>query len=43
MREQEPLMKKLKMLFLFNPLTEWIDTTHAMRLYMHNKSIEEGP
>ncbi|KAI3575816.1 phosphatidylserine decarboxylase-domain-containing protein [Fusarium oxysporum f. sp. albedinis] len=37
-----PLGKKLKLLFLFNHITEWIDTTHAMRLYMHNKSLEKG-
>ncbi|EHK98244.1 putative C2 domain-containing protein C31G5.15 [Glarea lozoyensis 74030] len=41
-REQEPVLKKLKLLALFNPLTEWLDTTHAMRLYIHNKSIKEG-
>jgi hypothetical protein len=35
-------MKKLKLILLFNPLMEWLDTTHAMRLYMHNKAIEEG-
>ncbi|KAK7394019.1 hypothetical protein QQX98_013197 [Neonectria punicea] len=41
-REQEPLLKKLKLLLLFNPLTEWLDTTHLMRLYIHNKSVREG-
>ncbi|KAF5696382.1 phosphatidylserine decarboxylase, partial [Fusarium mundagurra] len=41
-REIIPLGKKLKLLFLFNHITEWIDTTHAMRLYMHNKSLEKG-
>ncbi len=41
-REQQPLMKKLKMVLLFNPLTEWLDTTHAMRLYIHNESLKEG-
>jgi hypothetical protein len=35
-------MKKLKLILLFNPLMEWLDTTHAMRLYMHSKAIEEG-
>lgn len=42
MREQQPLGKKLKLLLLFNPLTTWLDTTHAMRLYMHNSAIKEG-
>jgi phosphatidylserine decarboxylase len=42
MREQQPLWKKLKLFALFNPLTEWIDTTHAMRLYLHNKNIDVG-
>jgi len=41
-REQQPLTKKLRLLLLFNPLTEWIDTTHAMRLYIHNKSLKKG-
>ncbi|KAI1371459.1 putative phosphatidylserine decarboxylase [Hypoxylon crocopeplum] len=42
MREQQPLTKKMKLLFLFNPLTDWIDTTHLMRLWIHNKSIRKG-
>lgn len=41
-REQQPLIKKLKLLALFNPLTEWIDTTHAMRLHMHKESLDQG-
>jgi phosphatidylserine decarboxylase len=41
-REQQPLFKKLKLILLFNPLTEWIDTTHAMRLYLHESSLDEG-
>ena len=41
-REQEPLTKKLKLMFLFNPLTEWIDTTHAMRMFLHSKSVQAG-
>jgi phosphatidylserine decarboxylase len=42
MREQQPLGKKLKLFLLFNPITEWLDTTHAMRLYIHSKSIKRG-
>ncbi|KAL3477669.1 phosphatidylserine decarboxylase-domain-containing protein [Aspergillus californicus] len=42
MREQQPLWKKCKLLLLFNPLTTWLDTTHAMRLYMHNSAVKEG-
>ncbi|KAI0832268.1 putative phosphatidylserine decarboxylase [Hypoxylon sp. FL0890] len=42
MREQQPLTKKLKLILLFNPLTEWIDTTHLMRLWVHKKSIRKG-
>ena len=42
MREQQPLWKKLKLLLLFNPLTEWLDTTHLMRLYLHHTAVEEG-
>jgi phosphatidylserine decarboxylase len=41
-RELEPLWKKAKLILLFNPLTEWIDTTHAMRLWIHRKNIQEG-
>jgi len=41
-REQIPILKKLKLLLLFNPLTEWIDTTHAMRMYIHRESVEQG-
>lgn len=41
-REKQPLGKKLKLIFLFNPLTEWIDTTHLMRLYLHDESNKEG-
>ncbi|KAL4890305.1 phosphatidylserine decarboxylase [Aspergillus ambiguus] len=42
LREQQPLMKKLKLIFLFNPFMEWLDKTHMMRLYMHNQAIKEG-
>jgi hypothetical protein len=41
-REQQPILKKLKLLFLFNPLTEWIDTTHLMRLWAHDRSVKAG-
>ncbi|CAK7224018.1 hypothetical protein SBRCBS47491_005406 [Sporothrix bragantina] len=40
--EQQPLLKKLKLLLLFNPVTEWIDTTHIMRLYLHNRNAAKG-
>ncbi|KAF7592342.1 hypothetical protein BBP40_000325 [Aspergillus hancockii] len=41
-REQQPLLKKLKLLLLFNPLTEWIDRTHLLRLWTHEESLREG-
>ncbi|KAH8747730.1 phosphatidylserine decarboxylase [Diaporthe sp. PMI_573] len=41
-REQQPLLKKLRLLLLFNPMTEWLDTTQAMRVHMHKKSEKEG-
>ncbi|PQE10553.1 phosphatidylserine decarboxylase protein [Rutstroemia sp. NJR-2017a BVV2] len=41
-REQMPIMKKLKMLLLFNPLVEWIDQTHLFRLWLHEKTVEAG-
>jgi phosphatidylserine decarboxylase len=41
-REQMPIMKKLKMLLLFNPLVEWIDQTHLFRLWLHDKTVKAG-
>ncbi|KAJ9218259.1 hypothetical protein DTO166G4_125 [Paecilomyces variotii] len=41
-REQQPLWKKVKMLFLFNRLTEWIDQTHLLRLWTHEKNLYAG-
>lgn len=41
-REQQALWKKLKLLLLFNPITEWIDQTHALRIWTHRKNFEAG-
>jgi phosphatidylserine decarboxylase len=41
-REQQPIWKKVKTVMLFNPLTEWLDTTHLMRLYIHDKTVKSG-
>jgi hypothetical protein len=41
-REQQPIYKKLKLLILFSRFMEWVDTTKAMRLWIHEKSIKEG-
>jgi hypothetical protein len=41
-REQQPILKKLKLLLLFNPLTEWIDRTHLLRLWIHEKTVIAG-
>jgi phosphatidylserine decarboxylase len=41
-REQQPLLKKLKLLLLFNPLIEWIDQTHLFRLWINEKTIKAG-
>jgi phosphatidylserine decarboxylase len=41
-QEQQPILKKLKLLFLFNPLTEWIDETHLLRLWIHEKTLTAG-
>jgi len=41
-REKEPLLKRIKLLVLFSPIMEWIDTTKAMRLYIHTESVNEG-
>ncbi|KAB8260994.1 phosphatidylserine decarboxylase-domain-containing protein [Aspergillus pseudonomiae] len=41
-REQQPLLKKLKILLLFNPITEWIDRTHLLRLWTHERTLRAG-
>ena len=41
-REQQPLLKKIKLLLLFNPLTEWIDRTHLFRLHTHESNWIAG-
>jgi len=41
-REQQPIYKKLKLLLLFNPLTDWLDRTHLMRLWVYDKTIRAG-
>ncbi|KAL2421531.1 Phosphatidylserine decarboxylase proenzyme 3 [Exophiala dermatitidis] len=41
-REQQPILKKLKLLILFSRLVEWVDVTKAMRLWIHDKTIREG-
>lgn len=41
-REQQPLLKKIKLLFLFSRFVEWIDRTHIMRLWIHEKTIKQG-
>jgi phosphatidylserine decarboxylase len=41
-REQEPIAKKLKLLLLFNSLTDWIDRTHLFRLWIHEKTVMAG-
>ncbi|KAF3159825.1 hypothetical protein TWF225_001448 [Orbilia oligospora] len=41
-REQQPIWKKIKLILLFNPITEWIDRTKLMRLYLHDNSLKEG-
>ena len=41
-REKQPLWKKLKLLVLFNSFTEWIDRTHLLRLWTHERSLAAG-
>lgn len=41
-REKQPLWKRLKLLVLFNPVTEWVDKTHLLRLWTHEKSLSAG-
>lgn len=42
MREQMPLVWKLKLLILFSPLTEWIERTQFLRLRLREKTLEYG-
>lgn len=42
MREQQPLLKKVKLLLLFNPLLEWIDRTRVLRYFLHEKALHAG-
>ncbi|KAI8648542.1 Phosphatidylserine decarboxylase [Fusarium keratoplasticum] len=42
MREQQPLWWKIKLLLLFNPLTEWINNTQARRLRLRKKTLDFG-
>lgn len=41
-REQQPILKKIKLLLLFNPLTEWVDRTHLFRLLTHDQNFYAG-
>lgn len=41
-REQQPLVEKLRLLILFNPLTEWFDKTNIFRYHLHEKTEPEG-
>jgi hypothetical protein len=41
-REQQPILKKIKLLFLFSRFVEWVDVTQVMRLWIHDKTIQEG-
>lgn len=41
-REKQSLWKKFKLLLLFNRLTEWIDRTHLLRLWTHEKNLAAG-
>lgn len=41
-REQQLLFKKLKLLILFSHPMEWIDQTHLLRLWIHEKTIKAG-
>ncbi|SPO06494.1 uncharacterized protein DNG_09184 [Cephalotrichum gorgonifer] len=41
-REDQPLLRKLALVLIFNPLTEWIDSTHVMRLQAYRKALSKG-
>ncbi|KAL7940196.1 hypothetical protein V8C42DRAFT_338291 [Trichoderma barbatum] len=35
-------MEEIEAITTLQPITEWLDTTHAMRLYMYEESQREG-
>ena len=37
-RERQPLMKKVRMTILFNPVVEWVDRTRLFRYWLHEKT-----
>jgi phosphatidylserine decarboxylase len=39
-REKQELLRKLKLLLLFNPLTEWIDRTKIYREHLHKQTVK---
>jgi phosphatidylserine decarboxylase len=41
-REQQPILKKLKLLILFSKVVEWIDFTKLFRLWLHERTIKES-
>lgn len=41
-REQQPIFKKLKLLFLFSRVVEWIDRTYLLRFWIYDKTIKAG-
>jgi phosphatidylserine decarboxylase len=41
-REQQPLLKKLKLWLLFSRPVEWVDRTHLVRRWIHDKTIQAG-
>ncbi|CAI7592470.1 unnamed protein product [Penicillium glandicola] len=41
-REQQTIWKKFKLLLFFNPIMEWIDRTHLLRLWTHEENVAAG-
>jgi len=37
-REQQPLVEKLRLLVLFNPIVEWVDTANFLRSWLHKRA-----
>ena len=41
-REQQPLLKRIKMLLLFSKPLEWLDRRYYLRRYLHDQSDQAG-
>lgn len=41
-RERQPIMKKIKLIILFNPLMTWVDRLPINRKFLHHEAVKYG-